>query len=141
MSDEEFINKLKSELSKNTKENVEEYSENEIDKVNLDSKNIFDSFKDSQTYQKEIRNSVITQLRFKDKWRKRAIWGFIILTIVLLINLLVLVYGFSQKIDVKIIILFMSLTFVHTFTIIYFLFKYIFSSTDELIKHNKNNNA
>ena len=38
MSDEEFINKLKSELSKNTKENVEEYSENEIDKVNLDSK-------------------------------------------------------------------------------------------------------
>ncbi|WP_347132312.1 hypothetical protein [Staphylococcus hominis] len=139
MSDEEFINKLKSELSKNTKENVEEYSENEIDKVNLDSKNIFDSFKDSQTYQKEIRNSVITQLRFKDKWRKRAIWGFIILTIVLLINLLVLVYGFSQKIDVKIIILFMSLTFVHTFTIIYFLFKYIFSSTDELIKHNKNN--
>lgn len=141
MSDEEFINKLKSELSKNTKENAEEYSENEIDKVNLDSKNIFDSFKDSQTYQKEIRNSVITQLRFKDKWRKRAIWGFIILTIVLLINLLVLVYGFSQKIDVKIIILFMSLTFVHTFTIIYFLFKYIFSSTDELIKHNKNNNA
>ncbi|MBE7356742.1 hypothetical protein INS17_09350 [Staphylococcus haemolyticus] len=139
MSDEEFINKLKSELSKNTKKNVEEYSENEIDKVNLDSKNIFDSFKDSQTYQKEIRNSVITQLRFKDKWRKRAIWGFIILTIVLLINLLVLVYGFSQKIDVKIIILFMSLTFVHTFTIIYFLFKYIFSSTDELIKHNKNN--
>ncbi|MCW0998304.1 hypothetical protein, partial [Streptococcus anginosus] len=78
---------MKSELSKNTKENVEEYSENEIDKVNLDSKNIFDSFKDSQTYQKEIRNSVITQLRFKDKWRKRAIWGFIILTIVLLINL------------------------------------------------------
>ena len=139
MSDKEFINKLKSELSKNTKENTEEYSENEIDKVNLDSKNIFDSFKDSQTYQKEIRDSVITQLRFKDKWRKRAIWGFIILTIVLLINLLVLVYGFSQKIDVKIIILFMSLTFVHTFTIIYFLFKYIFSSTDELIKHNKNN--
>ena len=139
MSDKEFIDKLRRELNKKSGENTEEYTENEIDKVNLDSKNIFDNFQDSQIYQKEIRNSIVTQLHFKDKWRKRAIWGFIILTFILLINLFVLVYGFSQIIDTKIIILFMSLTFAHTFTIIYFLFKYIFSSTDELIKHNKDN--
>lgn len=137
MNDKEFIKKLKQELRKTSAENTEEYSEKEIDKVNLDSKNTFDNYEDSQLYQKEVRKSVISQLHFKDKWRKRAIWGFSILIIVLLINLLVLVYGFSQKIDTKIIILFMSLTFVHTFTIIIFLFRYIFSSTNELIKHNK----
>lgn len=137
MNDKEFIKKLKQDLRKTSAENTEEYSEKEIDKVNLDSKNTFDNYEDSQLYQKEVRKSVISQLHFKDKWRKRAIWGFSILIIVLLINLLVLVYGFSQKIDTKIIILFMSLTFVHTFTIIIFLFRYIFSSTNELIKHNK----
>ncbi len=137
MNDKEFIKKLNQKLSEMSEENTEEYSEKEIDKVNLDSKNTFDNYEDSQIYQKEVRESIISQLHFKDKWRKRAIWGFSILTVVLLINLLVLVYGFSQKIDTKIIILFMSLTFVHTFAIIIFLFRYIFSSTDDLIKHNK----
>ncbi|MGX0157648.1 hypothetical protein ACUXFS_000479 [Staphylococcus cohnii] len=137
MNDKEFIKKLNQRLSEMSEENTEEHSEIEIDKVNLDSKNTFDNYEDSQIYQKEVRESIISQLHFKDKWRKRAIWGFSILIVVLLINLLVLVYGFSQKIDTKIIIVFMSLTFVHTFAIIIFLFRYIFSSTDDLIKHNK----
>lgn len=138
MEDNEYIKrKLKENYEEQTKDDTKEYSEEEIDNVNLDSKNIFDSYEESQTYQKEIRNSIVSQLHFKDKWRKRATWGFSLLTIALLINLLVMVYGFTEKIETKVIILFISLTFIHTFTIIIFLFKYIFSSTDELIKHNK----
>lgn len=137
MNDREFEEKLKKKLENLTTDSIEEYTQSEIDKVNLDSQNIFDSYEDSQKYQKELRNSVISQLEFKDRWRGRATWGFCILTILLLINLLILVYGFSERIDIKIIILFISLTFAHTFAIIIFLFRYIFSSTDELIKHNK----
>lgn len=58
MEDNEYIKrKLKENYEEQTKDDTKEYSEEEIDNVNLDSKNIFDSYKESQTYQKELEKS------------------------------------------------------------------------------------
>lgn len=70
MNDKEFIDKLKRELSKKSEENTEEYTENEIDKVNLDSKNIFDNFQDSQIYQKKYETQLLLNCILKTNGEK-----------------------------------------------------------------------
>jgi len=140
----------KTYLDSNTVNNLRnDINNTDTSKIDIDAQTAHDDIKDFYDYKKHLRDSAKKQIDFKDNIRKTSLVIFGVIALILSLNLFVMLYlqGFSFKIwgipvsvphyDIKLIIFFASATFINVFGIITFLFNYIFSSTTDILKHNK----
>ncbi|EGS82353.1 hypothetical protein AXF03_11740 [Staphylococcus aureus] len=95
-----------------------------------------DNLQDIQTHKEMINSHIVKELDFKRKARKFSIFTFFIVGFLIILNLGLILYCNPVKLDYKVIITIVSVSFANLFAIILVVFKYIFSSTKEILDYN-----
>ncbi|EKH7754146.1 hypothetical protein OJ625_RS13795, partial [Staphylococcus pseudintermedius] len=95
-----------------------------------------DNLQDIQTHKEMINSHIVKELDFKRKARKVSIASFFIVGLLIILNLALVLYWNPLKLDYKVIITLVSVSFANLFAIILVVFKYIFSSTKEILDYN-----
>ena len=95
-----------------------------------------DSLQDIQTHKEMINSHIVKELDFKRKARKFSIISFLFVGALIILNLALMLYWNPTKLDYKVIITLVSVSFANLFAIILVVFKYIFSSTKEILDYN-----
>ncbi|MHB7918989.1 hypothetical protein [Staphylococcus hominis] len=95
-----------------------------------------DSLQDIQTHKEMINSHIVKELDFKRKARKVSIISFFIVGALIILNLALMLYWNPTKLDYKVIITLVSVSFANLFAIILVVFRYIFSSTKEILDYN-----
>ncbi|MTV22991.1 MULTISPECIES: hypothetical protein [Staphylococcus] len=95
-----------------------------------------DNLQDIQTHKEMINSHIVKELDFKRKARKVSIVSFFIVGLLIILNLALVLYWNPLKLDYKVIITLVSVSFANLFAIILVVFKYIFSSTKEILDYN-----
>lgn len=95
-----------------------------------------DNLQDIQTHKEMINSHIMRELDFKRKARKFSIISFLFVGALIILNLALILYWNPTKLDYKVIITLVSVSFANLFAIILVVFKYIFSSTKEILDYN-----
>ncbi|MCE4965317.1 hypothetical protein BU679_01060 [Staphylococcus chromogenes] len=95
-----------------------------------------DNLQDIQTHKEMINSHIVKELDFKRKARKISICTFFFVGFLIILNLALILYWNPLKLDYKVIITIVSVSFANLFAIILVVFKYIFSSTKEILDYN-----
>lgn len=148
MSDEkrkELLNKI-AEFNENRNHktsfyNKEKNTEKQITKNNQ--KTLMDDKDEFNRHKEKVYEFIDHEFDFKKKARKISVWAFLILSILMLINLLVILYWNPVSLSDSIILALITATCANIFTIIVLIFKFIFSPTKDMMDYNTqlNNNG
>lgn len=95
-----------------------------------------DNLQDIQTHKEMINSHIVKELDFKRKARKISIYTFFVIGFLIILNLGFILYWNPLELDYRVIITIVSVSFANLFAIILVVFKYIFSSTKEILDYN-----
>lgn len=117
--------------------NTDDFSKSIVKQIKINEKQTKkDNLQDIQTHKEMINSHIVKELDFKRKARKFSIWTFLIIGFLIILNLGFILYWNPLKLDYKVIITIVSVSFANLFAIILVVFKYIFSSTKEILDYN-----
>ncbi|WP_353418218.1 hypothetical protein PYH72_09035 [Staphylococcus delphini] len=130
----DIISEINGMNNKNDAENTflqQHVSKNEKHKKN-------DNLQDMSTHRNSINYHIFQELAFKWKARRISIWLLVGLCVIIIINLLLILYWNPVKLDYRVTISLITVTFANLFAIVLAVFKYVFSSTKEILDYNAN---
>lgn len=114
--------------SKSLKEQIEKNEKNPKE----------DNLQDISTHKEMINYQINKDLEFKRKARIWSIIVFLVISFIIVVNLILILYWNPTKLDYKVIISLITVTFANLFTIITVIFKYVFSPTKDMLEYNAN---
>lgn len=97
-----------------------------------------DNLQDISTHKEMINFQINKDLEFKRKARIWSIVVFLLISIIIIVNLILVLYWNPINLDYKIIIALITVTFANLFTIITVIFRYVFSPTKDMLDYNAN---
>lgn len=97
-----------------------------------------DNLQDISTHKEMINYQINKDLEFKRKARIWSIVVFLLISLIIIANLILILYWNPINLDYKVIIALITVTFANLFTIITVVFKYVFSPTKDMLDYNAN---
>lgn len=131
---EDLIERLNKDIDQNLKSSRS--LEEQIKKNEKNPKE--DNLQDISTHKEMINYQINKDLEFKRKARIWSIIVFLFISLIIVINLILILYWNPTKLDYKVIISLITVTFANLFTIITVIFKYVFSPTKDMLDYNAN---
>lgn len=131
---EDLIERLNKDIDQNLKSSRS--LEEQIKKNEKNPKE--DNLQDISTHKEMINYQINKDLEFKRKARIWSIIVFLFISLIIVINLILILYWNSTKLDYKVVISLITVTFAKLFTIITVIFKYVFSPTKDMLDYNAN---
>lgn len=131
------LNDLLKEINEIEQKSAPDFSRNIERQIKENEKQLKeDNLQDIQTHKEMINSHIMRELDFKRKARKFSIISFLFVGALIILNLALILYWNPTKLDYKVIITLVSVSFANLFAIILVVFKYIFSSTKEILDYN-----
>ncbi|MFQ3902691.1 hypothetical protein ABLV98_05625 [Staphylococcus sp. 50Mo3-1] len=93
---------------------------------------------DISTHKEMINYQINKDLEFKRIARIWSIVIFLLISLIIIVNLILILYWNPINLDYKVIIALITVTFANLFTIISVVFKYVFSPTKDMLDYNAN---
>ncbi|MCE4988085.1 hypothetical protein [Staphylococcus haemolyticus] len=131
---EDLIERLNKDIDQNLKSSRS--LEEQIKKNEKNPKE--DNLQDISTHKEMINYQINKDLEFKRKARIWSIIVFLFISLIIVINLILILYWNPTKLDYKVVISLITVTFANLFTIITVIFKYVFSPTKDMLDYNAN---
>ncbi|UXR53582.1 hypothetical protein MUA82_05770 [Staphylococcus simulans] len=131
---EDLIERLNKDIDQNLKSSRS--LEEQIKKNEKNPKE--DNLQDISTHKEMINYQINKDLEFKRKARIWSIIVFLFISLIIVINLILILYWNPTKLDYKVVISLITVTFANLFTIITVIFKYVFSLTKDMLDYNAN---
>lgn len=97
-----------------------------------------DKRQDITSHKEMINNHIAKELEFKKTAKSWSIFIFLIISIVIIANLILLLYWNPSHLSDKVLIVLTTVTFANLFTIIALIFRYVFSPIKEMLDYNSN---
>ncbi|MGK3149499.1 hypothetical protein VQE80_03535 [Staphylococcus shinii] len=97
-----------------------------------------DNLQDISTHKEMINYQINKDLEFKRIARIWSIVIFLLISLIIIVNLILILYWNPINLDYKVIIALITVTFANLFTIISVVFKYVFSPTKDMLDYNAN---
>lgn len=97
-----------------------------------------DNLQDISAHKEMINYQINKDLEFKRKARSVSIYAFLLISLLIIVNLILVLYWNPANLDYKVIIVLVTVTFANLFTIITVIFKYVFSPTKDMLDYNVN---
>lgn len=132
------INDLINKINETNAYHEEKEINNEyLKQINRNQKtNLIDDKLDIKSHKEIINDQIIKELKFKRKARFWSIILFSIISVIIVSNLALLLYWNPINLSDKVLIVMTTVTFANLFAIIAVIFKYLFSSTKEMLDYN-----
>lgn len=114
-------------------------SNKEIKQISKNQKKpLGDKRQDIKSHKEMINSQIVKELEFKRIAKIWAIIIFLIISLIIIANLILLLYWNPINLKDKVLIVLIMVTFANLFTIITLIFKYVFSPTKEMLDYNSN---
>ncbi|MBO1222567.1 hypothetical protein [Staphylococcus nepalensis] len=97
-----------------------------------------DNLQDLATHKEMINLQIYKDLEFKRRARFWSILVFLVISLIIVANLILILYWNPTNLNYKIIIVLITVTFANLFTIITVIYKYVFSPTKDMLEYNAN---
>lgn len=97
-----------------------------------------DDFQGLETHKEIINKQIVDELEFKKKAKIWSIKTFLVISLIIIINLILILYWNPGHMDYKVIVVIVTATFANLFAIITLIFKYVFSPTKDMLDYNAN---
>ena len=138
---EEEITQL-NELLDNTQNSNSNYS---FDKFKYarqikknESKEKTDDAEELKDHKEKINGYISKELKFKQIARLVSVVGFLIISFIIILNLVLLLYWNPVNVSDRVLVVITIATFTNLFALITVVFKYIFSPTKDMLEYNTN---
>lgn len=103
-----------------------------------ESKEKSDDVEELKDHKEKINGYISKELKFKQIARLISVVGFLSLSLIIMLNLILLLYWNPGNISDKVLVVITIATFTNLFALITVVFNYIFSPTKDMLEYNTN---
>lgn len=103
-----------------------------------ESKEKTDDAEELKDHKEKINGYISKELNFKQIARLASVVGFLIISFIIILNLVLLLYWNPINVSDRVLVVITIATFTNLFALITVVFKYIFSPTKDMLEYNTN---
>lgn len=103
-----------------------------------ESKEKTDDAEELKDHKEKINGYISKELNFKQIARLVSVVGFLIISFIIMLNLVLLLYWNPINVSDRVLVVITIATFTNLFALITVVFKYIFSPTKDMLEYNTN---